>query len=69
MEQTTLKVQGMSCGSCVNSIERSVGNLNGINSVKVHLNNDTVDVEYDPSTVSLEEIKNKIEDQGYNVAS
>ncbi len=69
MEKTTLKVQGMSCGSCVNSIERSVGNLNGINSVKVHLNNDTVDVEYDPSTVSLEEIKNKIEDQGYNVAS
>ncbi|MFD2132217.1 copper chaperone CopZ [Pseudogracilibacillus auburnensis] len=69
MEQIILQVQGMSCGSCVNSIEGSVGNLNGIKSVKVNLNDGTVDVEYDPNTVSLEEIKNEIEDQGYNVAA
>lgn len=69
MEQIILQVQGRSCGSCVNSIEGSLGNLNGIKSVKVNLNNGTVDVEYDPNTVSLEEIKNKIEDQGYNVAA
>ncbi|MBO1001304.1 copper chaperone CopZ [Pseudogracilibacillus auburnensis] len=69
MEQITLQVQGMSCGHCVNSIEGSVGNLNGVKSVKVHLDNSTIDVEFDPKTVSLEEIKNEIEEQGYDVAA
>lgn len=69
MEQITLQVQGMSCGHCVNSIEGSVGNLNGVKSVKVHLDSSTIDVEFDPKTVSLEEIKNEIEEQGYDVAA
>ncbi len=30
MEQLTLKVEGMSCGHCVNSIESSVKELNGV---------------------------------------
>lgn len=69
MEKTTLQVQGMSCAHCVNSIEGSVGNLNGVNSVKVHLDNNTVDVEFDSNTVSLEDIKNEIEEQGYDVVA
>jgi len=69
MEQITLNVQGMSCGHCVNSIESSVGNLNGVKSVKVHLDNNTVDVEFDSGAVSLEDIKNEIEEQGYDVAA
>lgn len=69
MELITLQVQGMSCGHCVNSIEGSIGNLNGVKSVKVHLDNGTVDVEFDSNTVSLEEIKNEIEAQGYDVAA
>lgn len=68
MEQITLEVQGMSCGHCVSSIEGSVGNLNGVESVKVHLDNNTVDVEFDSNSVSLEDIKNEIEDQGYDIA-
>lgn len=69
MEQMTLNVQGMSCAHCVNSVESSVGNLNGVKSVKVHLDNNTVDVEFDSSTVSLEDIKNEIEEQGYDIAA
>lgn len=69
MEQITLQVQGMSCGHCVNSIETSVGNLNGVSSVKVHLDNGTVDVSYDPNAVRLVAIKDEIEDQGYEVAA
>ncbi|MEI3605718.1 copper chaperone CopZ [Pseudogracilibacillus sp. SE30717A] len=69
MEKITLQVQGMSCGHCVNSIEGSVGNLNGVKSVKVNLNAGTVDVEFDADTVSLDDIKNEIEEQGYDVAA
>jgi len=69
MEQVTLQVQGMSCSHCVNSIEESVGNLNGVKSVKVHLDKNTVEVEFDSNIVSLEEIKSEIEEQGYDVAA
>lgn len=69
MKQITLQVQGMSCGHCVNSIEGSVGNLNGVKSVKVHLDKGTVDVEFDAGTIGIEAIKNEIEEQGYDVVA
>ena len=34
MEQLTLQVEGMSCGHCVNAIESSVKELNGVEQVK-----------------------------------
>ncbi|TCN20437.1 copper chaperone CopZ [Mesobacillus foraminis] len=67
MQQVTLNVQGMSCGHCVNSIEGNVGELNGVESVKVHLAEGNVDVTFDPNAVSLKEITDVIEDQGYDV--
>ena len=67
MEQTTLDVQGMSCGHCVKAIEGSVGKLDGVNSVQVDLQANKVDVEYDANQVSIEKIKETIYDQGYDV--
>ena len=67
MNNTTLNVQGMSCGHCVNAIEVSVGQLTGVNSVKVKLDVARVDVSLDESQVSIEQIKETIDDQGYDV--
>lgn len=62
-----LKVEGMSCGHCVNSIESSVGELKGVSSVKVDLANNEVTVEFENES-TLNQIKETIEDQGYEVA-
>ncbi|MED3790029.1 copper chaperone CopZ [Peribacillus frigoritolerans] len=67
MKNITLNVQGMSCGHCVNSIEGSVGQLEGINQVNVKLNDAQVEVTFNESQVSLDKIKETIEDQGYEV--
>lgn len=67
MEKNTLSVNGMSCGHCVNSIEGAVGNLEGVSTVKVHLTDGKVDVAFDPSKVSLDQIKETIDAQGYEV--
>ncbi|WP_121614284.1 copper chaperone CopZ [Mesobacillus foraminis] len=67
MQKVTLNVQGMSCGHCVNSIEGNVGELNGVESVKVHLAEGKVDVTFDSNSVGLKEITDVIEDQGYYV--
>ncbi|WP_141603760.1 copper chaperone CopZ [Terrilactibacillus laevilacticus] len=67
MEKTTLNVTGMSCGHCVMAVEGSVGELSGVKQVKVHLTEGKVDVEFNPEEVTLEKIKETIDDQGYEV--
>lgn len=67
MEKVTLTVSGMSCGHCVNAVESNVGKLTGVESVKVHLEDGKVEVGFDNEKVTLEEIKETIDDQGYDV--
>ncbi|QDP39875.1 copper chaperone CopZ [Radiobacillus deserti] len=68
MEQITLKVEGMSCNHCVSAVEGNVGKMAGVESVKVDLQDGNVDIRYDSEQVTLNEIKDTIEDQGYDVA-
>ncbi|CAM3466187.1 MULTISPECIES: copper chaperone CopZ [Paenibacillaceae] len=65
MQNQTLKVEGMSCNHCVNSIEGALRNI-GV-TAKVDLKNGTVQVQYDENNVNLEKIKHEIEEQGYDV--
>ncbi|MDQ0859883.1 copper chaperone CopZ [Bacillus sp. V2I10] len=67
MEKMTLNVKGMSCGHCIHSIEGSVGELTGVTNVKVNLDSGTVSVEFNPNEVTLDKIKETIDDQGYDV--
>ena len=67
MEKVTLNVEGMSCGHCVKAVEGSVGALNGVSTVKVDLENKKVDVEFNQDEVTLNVIKETIDDQGYEV--
>jgi copper chaperone len=62
-----LKVQGMSCGHCVNAVESSVGELQGVSSVKVDLEKGEVCVAFDNDKTPLTEIQETIEEQGYEV--
>lgn len=65
--KVTLNVKGMSCGHCVSSVESNVGKLDGVNEVKVHLESGKVDVSFEEDKVSLDVIKETIDDQGYDV--
>ncbi|WP_252501634.1 copper chaperone CopZ [Sporosarcina sp. Marseille-Q4943] len=62
-----LKVEGMSCNHCVNSIEKSVGSLTGVSAVAVDLGKKEVSVEFE-NEATLQQIKETIEDQGYDIA-
>ncbi|PFD40366.1 copper resistance protein CopZ [Bacillus cereus] len=64
MKNIVLQVEGMSCGHCVSAIE---GELNELGVVgKVDLASKTVSITLNDA-VSIEEIKNAIEEQGYTV--
>ncbi|ATO48882.1 copper chaperone CopZ [Brevibacillus laterosporus] len=67
MENVVLQVQGMSCNHCVQAIEKAVGSLAGVASVKVRLSEAEVDVAFDSAKITVEAIKETIDDQGYDV--
>ncbi len=67
MKQVTLTVEGMSCNHCVNSVEGALKNVGA--SGRVDLASNTVAIEYDENKVSLEALKEAIEEQGYDIVS
>lgn len=67
MTTITLNVKGMSCGHCVKAVEGSVGALEGVNEVKVNLEAAQVAVQYNDEKISLDQIKETIDDQGYDI--
>lgn len=68
MQKQTLNVTGMSCGHCQASVEGALKGLDGVSAVEVDLNSGKVEVTYDESKVSLENMKEAVEEQGYDVA-
>ncbi|MBU6080437.1 MULTISPECIES: copper chaperone CopZ [Allobacillus] len=67
--QITLKVSGMTCGHCKQSVNDALSNLEGVQSVEVNLDSGNVDVAYEDSLVSKEQLIEIVEDQGYDVVA
>jgi copper chaperone len=65
MTQVTLQVNGMSCQHCVNSVEKALKEVGA--SANVDLKSNSVTVDYDESKISLDKVKEAIEEQGYDV--
>ncbi len=63
MEQTTIAIQGMSCGHCVAAVKGALGRLDGVQIQDVKVGSATV--AYDPAAVTPERIAQAVEDEGY----
>nr|XP_015799108.2 copper-transporting ATPase 1 [Nothobranchius furzeri] len=61
----SLRVEGMTCGSCVRSIEQRIGSLNGVMHIKVSLEKKSATVIFDNSKQSPESLAEAIEDMGF----
>lgn len=60
-----ITVKGMMCEHCENRINKSIGNMDGVSYVKADRTTESVEVQFDAQKVTLEEIKAKIVDEGY----
>lgn len=67
MEKINLKIEGMACNHCVMTITKALNSLDGVKNVKVSLKEKNATLEYDPKKVKVEDIKNAVEEQGYDV--
>uniref|UniRef100_A0A663M7N0 Copper-transporting ATPase 1 n=1 Tax=Athene cunicularia TaxID=194338 RepID=A0A663M7N0_ATHCN len=63
-----LKVEGMTCHSCTSTIEGKIGKLQGIQRIKVSLDNQEAVVVYHPHLIAAEEIKHQIEVAGFTAS-
>ncbi len=60
MEQETLKVTGMHCPKCDARVEKALGEIGGIDSVKADHDADTVEISYDGTPATLAAAKEAI---------
>lgn len=62
-------IEGMSCGGCVASVERALKALPGVSDVKVDLAARNATVDFDPAQTDLTQLKQAIEEAGYDVVA
>ena len=68
MTTTRLKVAGMTCGHCVEAVEKALRNRTGVRNATVHLDSGTAEVEYEEREVAPEQLIAVVEDEGYTAA-
>lgn len=61
MVKTDFKIEGLSCGHCVNAVSNILKEIKGVNNFSVNLPNQAT-VEFDESSVTIEKIKQEIND-------
>lgn len=66
--EATLRVEGMTCTECEQSIAKGVKQLPGIDSISANHLDSTAFVRFDPSKTDLSKISAAIEGRGYHVA-
>eukprot|EP01025_Chloroclados_australasicus_P021671 TRINITY_DN22727_c0_g1_i7.p1 TRINITY_DN22727_c0_g1~~TRINITY_DN22727_c0_g1_i7.p1 ORF type:complete len:1004 (+),score=157.35 TRINITY_DN22727_c0_g1_i7:25-3012(+) len=62
-----VRIDGMSCSSCSNSIEKALKSQAGVMSVTVNAATGQGRIEYDPGKIAETDIKTAIEDAGFDV--
>jgi len=64
-EKAALKIGGMTCATCVKTIEKSLKRLDGISSVTVNLGAEKAYITFNPKIATIADMKKAIEEAGY----
>jgi copper chaperone CopZ len=63
MRQATLHIEGMSCGHCLNAVNRALSALPGVRIDAVRIGR--ADVSYDEATTTPADLETAVADAGY----
>jgi Cu+-exporting ATPase len=66
-EKVLLPIQGMTCASCVNKVQKALNSVKGVVHADVNFATERASVEYIPEEVSIRELKKVVEETGYHV--
>ena len=68
MNNSKYKVIGMTCASCVASVEKKVSKLDGVASASVNLVKEELTINYDSSKINYDQIKSAVKSICYDLA-
>jgi len=66
-EKVLLPIQGMTCASCVNKVQKALNSVKGVVRADVNFATERASVEYIPEEASIRDLKKVVEDAGYRV--
>ena len=66
-QKLQLKIGGMACSFCAQSINKAFDRVDGVQGVNVSLAHEEVLIQYDADTANFEEMKQAVEKAGYTV--
>jgi Cu+-exporting ATPase len=64
-EKVLFRVVGMYCVSCKSIVEKQLKNEQAVKKIDIDYLTDRIIVEFDPSLITTEEIKDRLEKSGY----
>jgi Cu+-exporting ATPase len=68
-KKTVIPVKGMTCVNCAAAIQKDLSKLAGVQSTNVNYANEKAVIEYDPSSISLEQFISSIHESGYQAVT
>lgn len=68
MHTEVIKIEGMTCMGCVNSVKNVLEKIPGVDSVEVSLDQKQATIHYDGASADMDRFRKAIEDAGFEVA-
>ncbi len=67
MSEINFIVEGMKCGHCAATVEKALQSLQGVESVKVNLDEDIASVELQDEETDISRFKQAVKEAGYKI--
>ncbi|MDQ3186234.1 MAG: heavy-metal-associated domain-containing protein [Pseudomonadota bacterium] len=67
MQTEIVKIKGMTCMGCVNSVKNVLEKIPGVGSADVSLEQSEATIQYDPTVISTDQLKDAIQGAGFEV--
>jgi len=67
MQSIQIKINGMTCMGCVNSVKTVLEKISGVNDADVSLEQALAIIQYDAEKTSTDQFKQAIQDAGFEI--
>jgi Cu+-exporting ATPase len=68
LNKVILKIEGMTCASCAQTIEKALNRTEGVKDANVNVATEKATIEYDPNVLTVRQLEKVVSDTGYSVA-
>jgi Cu+-exporting ATPase len=66
--QATIRIKGMHCATCTDTVKEALLSLKGVKDARVNLATEKATFVYDPKVLSMDDIEKAVRESGYEVA-